>query len=483
MSKRTQILIVGSGGNGIALAARLTMAGYSDLTLITKHRDFGGAWLQNTYPGCEVDCASSVYQFGFHINPHWSALFVRQPELMAYMQRVAAKHGLYERTRFNCEMIQAEWSEAGGFWIVETTDGRIEAEHLMLATGFLEEAVLPEIQGIETFTGASFHSSEWPEGYSGTGHRVAVIGSGSSAIQIIPELQKHATQVLQFQRTPTFVLPKNNRLLSEDEKQLLATSPAALEEERSVVFEQEEEQWQNTFVSMKGESYERLAREYLEREIADPELRRLLTPNHAMGCKRPLVSDNYYRSLNAANVTLVPEAVQKVDDHGIITAQGGHFEVDAIVYATGFYFGGHILNRIKRRDGRLVGEYQAGHPRAYKSVSVAACPNLYLVGGPAPNGQIWNGIYPGEAVATYVINILNHLRERKIRAMEVKEEAEFAWKREADAILDEAPAVAGGCTNYSQDALGHNKAAWPGTLRSMTKSLSDFDASKYLSIL
>lgn len=482
MSKRTQILIVGSGGNGIALAARLTMAGYSDLTLITKHDNFGGAWFQNTYPGCEVDCASSVYQFDFRINPHWSALFVRQPELAAYMQRVAAEHGLYERTRFNCAMIQAEWCETGGYWIVETTDGRMEAEHLMLATGFLEEAVLPEIQGIGTFKGASFHSSEWPEGYSGAGHRVAVIGSGSSAIQIVPELQKHAMQVLQFQRTPTWVLPKNNRVLSDEEKQQFANAPAALENERAAVFEQEEEQWQDTFVSMKGERYERLAREYLEKEISDPELRRDLTPAHAMGCKRPLVSDNYYRSLNAANVTLIAEGVQEVVDHGIITAKGRCFEVDAIVYATGFYFGGHILNRIKRRDGRSVGEYQSGHPRAYKSVSIAACPNLYLVGGPAPNGQIWNGIYPGEAVATYVIKIMNHLRERKIRAIEVKEEAEFAWKREADAILDQAPAVAGGCTNYSQDALGHNKAAWPGTLRSMTKSLSDFDATQYLTI-
>lgn len=482
MSKRTKMLIVGSGGNGISLASNLHQAGHSDFLIITKHSDFGGTWLQNTYPGCEVDCASSVYQFSFSPNPDWSALFVRQPELKSYMQRVAAENGLYERTLFDCEMTYARWDQSNCGWLVDTTQGPILAEHLMLATGFLEEAVVPRIEGMETFTGRHFHSSQWPVGYTGANERIAVVGSGSSAIQIVPELQKYASHVFQFQRTPTWLLPKNNRVLSLAERQRLAASAEEMENHRLVVFEQEEELWQNTFVSMNGEEYEQLALAHLEQEIVDPELRRLLTPTHPIGCKRPLVSDNYYRSLTAPNVELVPEAVARIDDNSVITAGGRVFEVDAIVFATGFYFGGHILNTVERRDGETVGDYQAGHPRAYKAVSVAGCPNLYLVGGPAPNGQIWNGLYPGEAVGTYVLNILDYLQRTSLRALEVKEEAERAWKRAADAVLDQAPVVAGGCTNYSQDASGHNKAAWPGTLRSMTTELSMFDPDKYETI-
>lgn len=479
MLKRTKMLIVGSGGNGLSLAILLDRAGHSDFLIVTSHADFGGAWFQNTYPGCEVDCASSVYQFGFRPNPDWSALFVGQPELMSYMQKVAAEGGLYDRTLFGCEMTHARWDAVELCWIVDTTAGRIAADHLMLATGFLEEAVMPDLPGIGSFGGPSFHSSQWEQGFTGVGQRVAVIGSGSSAIQIVPELQKHAGHVYQFQRTPTWLLPKNNRLLSEAERTMLAASPDERERQRAIVFEQEETSWQDTFVSMNGEEYERQARLFLESEIADPELRRKLTPTHPIGCKRPLVSDNYYRSLTAPNVTLVPEGVERIEDSRIVTSQGSAFAVDAIVFATGFYFGGHILHMVERRDGRTVGEYQAGHPRAYKAVSVAGCPNLFLVGGPAPNGQIWNGLYPGEAVAAYVLKVLDHLRDSGARAIEVREDAELAWKREADAILDKAPVVAGGCANYSQDALGHNKAAWPGTLRSMTAALSEFDASKY----
>lgn len=482
MSKRTRMLIVGSGGNGISLASMLHQAGHSDFLLITKHSDFGGAWLQNTYPGCEVDCASSVYQFGFRPNPDWSALFVGQPELKSYMQRVAAENGLYERTIFNCEMTYARWDQSGYCWVVDTTLESIQADHLMLATGFLEEAIVPEIEGMETFSGRYFHSSTWPAGYTGANERVAVVGSGSSAIQIVPQLQEHASHVFQLQRTPTWLLPKNNRTLSQAERERLAASAEEMESQRLAVFEQEEQLWQNTFVSMNGKEYEKLALAYLEQEIADPELRRLLKPTHPIGCKRPLVSDNYYRSLTAPNVELIPKAVTRIDGSSVVTSDERVFEVDTIVFATGFYFGGHILDTVERRDGRIVGDYQAGHPRAYKAVSVAGCPNLYLVGGPAPNGQIWNGLYPGEAVGTYILNILEYLESNRLRAIEVKEEAERAWKAAADAVLDRAPVVAGGCTNYSQDALGHNKAAWPGTLRSMTAELSTFYPGDYETI-
>jgi cation diffusion facilitator CzcD-associated flavoprotein CzcO len=207
-----------------------------------------------------------------------------------------------------------------------------------------------------------------------------------------------------------------------------------------------------------------------------------LTPDHPIGCKRPLVSDDYFRSLNAPNVTLVASAVVAIGPTWVMTADGVRFEVDVVVLATGFYFGGHILDRVRRRDGQTVAAHQQGHPRAYKAISVSGCPNLYLVGGSAPNGQIWNGIFPGQAAAPYIIGALEHMRAYGLDALEVGVDAEGDWKARADELLDQGPTVTGGCINYSQDEMGHNKAAWPGSLESMRAAYSTFDPTDYIEV-
>lgn len=481
----SSILIVGSGGNAIAVAVLLQRAGHDDLRIITKHADFGGAWLQNTYPGCEVDSPSAVYQFEFDPNPRWSSLYVGQPELLAYLCDVAARNGLYERTMFGCELLDAHWSEDGQRWIVQTSTGQQTASVLILATGFLEEPVVPRIPGMDTFAGPIFHSSLWPAGYSGAGDRVAVVGSGSSAIQIVPALQPEAAAVLQFQRTPTWMFPKGNRRLPQEEIEHLLHAPEEREARRAEAQLEEERNWEAVFLALDedaAQEYRDLSRQFLHDEIADPQLRALLTPSHAIGCKRPLVSDNYYASLNSPNVTLVPSAVASITPHAVVTDAGDTYEVDAIVLATGFYFGGHILNRVKRRDGRSVAAHQQGRPRSYKAISTAACPNLFLVGGAAPNGQIWNGLFPGQAAAPYIIGALDHMRAHGISALEVSEAAEIDWKTRADSLLDQGPTVNGGCANYSQDDTGHNKAAWPGSLESMRAAYAEFDPGDYIAI-
>lgn len=481
----TPVLIVGSGGNGIALAALLDRAGYPDFRIITKHADFGGAWFENTYPGCEVDNPSAVYEFEFQRNHGWSALFVTQPELLAYFKDVAADYRLYERTRFGVELLDARWSQADAHWIVQTTDGTITASILILATGFLEEAVIPDIPGSERFNGPVFHSSKWPAEFTGAGQRVAVVGSGSSAIQIVPALQPVAEQVIQFQRTPTWVLPKNNRHLPPEEIELMQTSAAERQRRQEESLAEEEQNWAAVFLALdeaKADEYQEVARDYLMESVKDPELRKVLLPTHRIGCKRPLVSDNYYASLNEPNVLLVPHGVVAMDEQGVIAADGTAFAVDAVVLATGFYFGGHILHLVHRRDGQTVAEHQAGRPRAYKAISTAGCPNLFLVGGAAPNGQIWNGLFPGQAAASYIAGALDYMRSQGIVAMEITEEAERRWKNQADALLDQGPTVQGGCVNYSQDETGHNKAAWPGSLASMREAYRAFDPTDYVAV-
>ncbi|MFM7148074.1 MAG: flavin-containing monooxygenase, partial [Actinomycetales bacterium] len=368
----TPILIVGSGGNGIALAALLDAAGHRNFRIITKHADFGGAWFENTYPGCEVDNPSAVYEFEFHRNLGWTALFAKQPELLAYFKDVATKYALYERTSFGVELLSARWSSDDLHWVVETTQGTLTAHVLILATGYLEEAITPDIPGQQRFPGPIFHSSQWPEGFTGAGQRVAVVGSGSSAIQIVPALQTAAAQVLQFQRTPTWVLPKNNRQLPPDEIELMRTSAPERQRRQQESLAEEEQNWAAIFLALdeaKADEYQQVAKEYLMESVSDPALQAALLPTHRIGCKRPLVSDTYYASLNAPNVTLIPQGVFAMNERGVVAADGTEYPVDAVVLATGFYFGGHILHQVYRRDGQTVASHQAGRPRAYKAIS------------------------------------------------------------------------------------------------------------------
>ncbi|WP_030619297.1 flavin-containing monooxygenase [Streptomyces fulvoviolaceus] len=478
--RRTKVLIVGSGGNGISAAVLLKQAGIEDFVIITKHNDFGGVWHQNTYPGCGVDGAISIYQFSFAINPEWSTLFAKQPEVAAYLRKVAADHDLYARTRFGTEMLGAEWLEDSACWSVSTTGGTYHADALVLVTGFLEEPVFPKIPGVDSFEGRIFHSSMWPEGYTGEGDRIAVVGTGSSALQIVPSMQKAARQVTVFQRTPAWILPKNDRVFTAEDMASFRESPEILLQQRQEIFEYAERMWENAFLMKdpaESQKFEDMARAYLEEQVPDPELRRMLTPDHQFACKRPGASDDYYAALQEENVELVAEGTAEIGAGSIRSTGGREFEVDTIVLATGFLYGGHVLHKIKRRDGRTVGEVQQGHPRAYKSVEVSGCPNLFLIGGAGPNGQNWNGLACGEVVGAYLVKVLQYMEEHGIRAVEVHESAETEWKRRTDEILAHGPTVAGGCVNYSQDDTGHNKAAYPGNQREMEAALSKFETA------
>jgi cation diffusion facilitator CzcD-associated flavoprotein CzcO len=475
----TTALIVGSGGNGISPAVYFKRAGITDFLIISKHADFGGTWFQNTYPGCEVDVPSELYQLSYAVTGNWSAVYAKQRELLAYLQRVAADNDLYRHAHFGTEMTGADWVAEKNCWEVRTTRGLYHADFLLLATGYLEEAVVPPIPGLESFEGRLFHSSNWPDGYTGAGDRIAVIGTGSSGVQIVSEMQKSASAVTVFQRTPNWVLPKQNRTFGPDDHENVYRAASAAARREGEAFSRREMAWSDVHLGRELRKYEDLARGFLNEQVRDPELRKILTPGHRFGCKRTLYSDDYYAALQRTNVRIIPEAASEIGTTSVKTASGREVDVDTIVLATGFYFGGHVLSQVRRRDGKSVAEVQAGHPRAYKSVSVAGCPNLFLIGGPAPNGQIWHGMFAGEATATYVLAAMDFMAKNGVRALEVDEGTEADWKRRADEILDRGPTVVGGCSNYSQDQLGHNKAAWPGPLRDMADALGTFDPSAY----
>lgn len=467
---QTPILIVGSGGNAMSTATMLSMNGVEDFRMITKDSDFGGAWYQNTYPGCEVDVPSYVYQIS-HAPGRWNKMFHPQKDLLAYFQNIGHEFALYQKTDFETELLEAEWDDNFNHWVVKTNKAIYHADFLLLATGFLEEKTPAKIDGLDSFTGRVFHSADWPEGYTGANDKIAVVGSGASAAQIVPAMQKVASKVFQFVRTPTYVIPKGNRDLTPEE--LLPDNFA----QRALQINQE---WEDLTEALLGKDLgiakelESEALAFLKQEVSDPQLRRLLTPDHQIGCKRPIFSDDYYRSLTKENVEVISGAATAVTPEGIVTESGSEVEADTIVLATGFYFGGYILDRIKRRDGQSVMKYQAGHPRSYKAVSVSNCPNLFLIGGSAPNGQGWNGLYPGEAVGRYFLDVLDYMKRNQLASVEVRESAVLEWKKAADEILDQSAIVAGNCVSYSLDERGHNKAEFPGTQQEMGDQLSKF---------
>lgn len=480
----TKVLVVGSGGNGVSAAVMFLNAGVDDLRIITKHTDFGGCWLQNRYPGCATDTKMAHYQFSYAISPDWSGTHASAEELTAYMQRTAAQYGLYEKTDFETEMLEATWLEDKACWSVRTNRGVYLADYLVPVTGFLEEPVIPPIANMENFKGRIFHSSEWPEGYTAEGDRVAVVGTGSSSLQIVPEMQKVASKLLVFQRTPNHIKPREYRAWTEAEREEFRRNPELLAQMRKEAGIASDTGWINGFLGFADDetAVERAAWEYLNRAVADPVLREKLTPKHTFACKRPGSSDDFYQTLQKPNVELVAEAASSLGEHTITSASGLTFDVDTVVFATGFIFGGTILDKIRRRDGQTVGEHQKSQRRAYKSVSVANCPNLFLVGGSGPNGQIWNGLAPGEVVPGYAVLAMKYMEENGVRAMEVKEEAEIEWKRRADEILKRSPAAAGTCVNYSQDAEGNNKAAWPGGIASYTEAMTNFIVEDYIAV-
>ena len=480
--RRFTAMIVGSGGNGVGAAIELKNAGMDDFVIISKHADFGGVWVQNSYPGCALDDVIMGYQYDFAITGDWKSTHASHAEVAAYIQNVAAEHSLYEKAHFETELLSAEWDSEENAWSVVTNGGRYLVDFLLPVTGYLEEPIVAQIPGKESFEGRIFHSASWPDGYTGEGDRIAVVGTGSSALQIVPAMQKVAQQVIVFQRTPNHILPLNKRAYSEEEQAEWLTKPDKIAKERAELLAGRDEGWK-AVVLTKGADLTveivKIAKDHLESQVSDPELREKLTPRHDFACKRPGASDDFYRALQERNVELVAEGAACIERNAIVSASGLRFEVDTIVLATGFLFGGSILHRIRRRDGRTIGEYQQGRPRAYKSVSVAQCPNLFLVGGAAPNGMTWRGVAAGTIVTGYAVKAINYMQRQGIRAMEVKESYEIDWKRKADEILAVSPMVAGGCINYSQDSEGYNKAAWPGSHANFAETMSEFDETAY----
>jgi cation diffusion facilitator CzcD-associated flavoprotein CzcO len=476
------IVIIGTGFSGLAMAIKLKSAGIQDFTLLERGNDVGGTWRDNTYPGCACDVQSHVYSFSFEPNPSWGRMFATQPEILAYLRKCADKYGIRSHIRFNENVTEARFDEAAAEWVVKTARGNIHrAKVLVSGAGALSNPAYPKLPGIERFQGKAFHSAEWDHSYELEGKRVAVIGTGASAIQFVPQVASKVAHLDLYQRTPPWVVPKPDRPISNLEKSVFRWLPAAQKLMRGALYSMLESRVLafavNPNIMKLGE---RLARSHIEKQIKDPELRRKVTPDYRLGCKRVLLSDDYYPALALPQVDVITDAVREVREHSIVTADGVERPVDAIIYGTGFRVQEFVPHGLfLGRGGQDLADTFAKGPEAYKGTAIAGFPNLFMLLGPNTGLGHNSVVYMVESQVTYVLDAIRRMRDDGIATLEVSRGAQAEYNKALQDKLGRA-VWQSGCKSWYLDESGKNTALWPGFTFKFRHDTAHFDPEAYV---
>lgn len=478
--RHTDVAIVGSGFGGLGAAIRLKQDGVDDFVILERASDVGGTWRDNTYPGCACDVESHLYSFSFALEPGWSCRFSRQPEIWRYLQRCAGRFGVLPHIRFHHEMRGASWDESERRWRIDTSQGPLTARLLVLASGPLSVPVVPDLPGVERFEGRAFHSAQWDHAFDLTGRGVAVIGTGASAAQFVPEIQKQVAALYLFQRTPAWVMPRPDGRIPEWRRRLYARFPPVQRAVRGLIYLYRE----LSIVLFRHPAMmrraQRMALRHLHTSIADPALRAKLTPSYTMGCKRVLLSNDFYLALAQPNVEVITSGVAEVRARSIVAADGVERPVDAIIYGTGFRATDPPLAaHIRGRDGRTLSEIWGGSPRALGGTSVAGFPNFFILLGPNTGLGHNSVVYMTEAQLDHLIGAVRHMRERGLDAIEPTEEAQSGWVAAIDRRMRGTVWVAGGCSSWYLDRTGRNSAIWPDSSWSYYRRVARFRPEHY----
>jgi cation diffusion facilitator CzcD-associated flavoprotein CzcO len=480
VTEHHRIAIVGTGFAGLGMAIRLRQEGEQDFVLLERAADIGGTWRDNTYPGCRCDVPSHLYSFSFAPNPNWSSTFSPQSEILDYLKDCAERFGVMPHVRFDTELESASWDDDDGLWRIETSQGPLTAEILISGQGPLSDPSLPEVPGIESFEGTAFHSAEWDHEHDLEGERVAVVGTGASAIQFVPEIQPKAAKLHVFQRTAPWVIPHRNRPLRRWERAIYRLFPPAQLAMRAAIY------WARELFVLQfrhravGRLLERIPMAHMRKQVKDPALREKLTPDYRIGCKRILPTDEWYPALAQPNVEVITEGITEIRPHSVVAADGTEREVDTIIFGTGFHVTDvPIADRIEGRDGRTLAETWEGSMRAYKGTTVAGYPNLFFLVGPNTGLGHTSIVFMIESQIAYVLDALRTMRRRGAGTLEVREGAQAAYNAELDRMTKGTVWVTGGCTSYYIDRNGHNSALWPTYTWPFRRRLREFDVAAY----
>jgi cation diffusion facilitator CzcD-associated flavoprotein CzcO len=458
------LAIVGAGIAGIGLGIRVRRRGDRSFAIFEAAAEIGGTWRDNTYPGVACDVPSHLYSYSFRPNPAWSRFYAPGAEIQRYLLDSVDAEGLRENIRLSTAVTAMTWDEDAGHWSLETSAGTVTARVLVMAAGRLSHPRLPAVPGIDTFSGPAFHSARWDHSVDLTGQRVAVVGSGASSVQIVPEVAAVASHVSVLQRSAPYVIPRDDPAYTEAELRLFERDPDELARVRSALFWKAEEAYAQRAAEPHAlEAARSRALAHLAAQVADPELRAALTPDYEIGCKRVLISNDYYPALTQPHVTLESSALAAVEGSTLVMANGARHEADVVIFATGFHAAEQpYAPTVRGRHGRTLAEHWQGGMTAFASTAVSGFPNLFLINGPNAAVGHNSAIYMIETQIDYVLGALQHQDQSGQRVLEVTAEAEAAYVAMVDDLSASTVWMTGRCDSWYRDPRsGRLTLIWP----------------------
>jgi cation diffusion facilitator CzcD-associated flavoprotein CzcO len=476
----TDVAIIGAGFGGLGMAISLKRAGRSDFVVIERAGGVGGTWYANTYPGCQCDIPSNLYSFSFAPRTDWTTAYPMQDQILEYLRDCVRRFGLGSHIHCDCELLEASWNTERGRWEIETSAGRLSARVLVAAPGLLSEPCVPDFPGLERFQGTAFHTAAWNHDHDLAGERVVVFGTGASAIQVVPRIRERTGRLVVFQRTPPWVIPHVDHPVGPRLQRLYGRMPALQRLVRAGIYGLHELLVPGMVRDQRLlRGHELLAKANLRRGVRDPELRRRLTPDYAIGCKRILLSSDWYPAISAPDVEIVTAGVREVRESSVVDGDGAEHAVDTILFATGFSPADPPLaRRLRGLEGSTLSETWRGSPQAYLGTTVSGFPNLFLFYGPNTNLGHSSIVYMLESQVAYVMSALRQMDERGLAAVDVRPGAQDAFNAELQERL-RGSVWNGGCSSWYLDRNGRNSIQWPGFTFEFRRRTRRFDADDY----
>jgi cation diffusion facilitator CzcD-associated flavoprotein CzcO len=480
--REVRVAIIGSGFAGLGMAVALRRRGEQDFVVLERADDVGGTWRDNTYPGAACDVQSNLYSFSFAPNPDWPRSYSEQPEIQAYLQATADRFGVREHCVFGADVTSARWDDASRRWQVATTAGEFRAQVLVSAAGALADPTYPDIKGLSDFAGTVMHSARWDDSHDLAGEKVAVIGTGASAIQVVPAIQPIVDSLAVYQRTPAWVVPRTDHPVKPLMRTLYRFVPGLQKAVRSALYLFREflvigMAKQRRFLKPVA----KLARAHLHGQVRDPKLRSALTPDYTIGCKRILISNDYFPAVASPNAELVTSGIAEVRERSIVDRDGVERPTDTIVLATGFHVTDlPIAEKITGRDGRTLADVWSDGMVSNRSSTVAGFPNMFLLVGPNVGVGHTSMVYMIESQVAYVDDALQTMDAEGLAVLETTAAAQEAYRRLIAEKSKGTVWLAGGCASWYLDKHGHNTTLWPDFTFRFRKLTRKLDRENYV---